>query len=772
MKKIILLLLILTNFLITTAFAFESFVIKKIQIVGLQRISEDTVLSYLPIKAGEKLSASQTVEIIHAIYATGFFEQVKLAREENILIIKVVERPTIGQLTVTGNSAIPKDKLMEVMSSVNVAEGRVYDRAILEKIKQSLINQYYVLGRYNARVDVKVSPLPRNRVLVDINISEGLVAKVRGINIIGNKAYSQKQLTKQLALSTPGLFTFFTQKDRFSQEKLDQSLENIHNFYLDHGYLRFKVISSQAEVTPDRKSIYIVMVVEEGDQYKVKGYDLQGNLILPREELMKKVTVKSGDIFTRKTVLETERKITDALGDQGYISADVSMNPKIDDTTKEAELIFIVKPGKLTYVRNITFTDNAKTNDVVLRREMEQMEASLAKTSKLQQSKRRLLRLPYIKEAQMSVLPAEESDDQVDVNFKVTEDSAATANFNVGYSQVEHIIIGAGLNQKNFLGTGNTLGLNFNSSRYMQYYGVSYTNPYFTQDGISRSTSVAFSKFDPDWANSTNSYKTDQYSFMDVFSIPLGQELGVFNRLQLGYGYENTLLHVNEEKASDQVLDFMDEHGSHFQQIDLIMGFSRDSRDRYIFPTSGMLNSLSGTLFLPAQSHGLTYYKLNYESRYYHPLPYHLIATARGQVGYGNSTEGAANFPFYKNFYTGGIDSIRGYEGNTVGPRDSNNKPTGGNFLADGSIGLIFPNHISENLRTTVFIDGGNVYDTFNNEKEFNGTGSGHFRFSYGIEADWLTPMGLIDLSYARPLNHQDGDKKEYFQFALGANFG
>lgn len=524
MKKIILVLILLMNFLSVTAFAFETFVIKKIQFTGLQRISEETALNYLPVKVGEKLLPSQTTTVLQTLYATGFFDDVSLEKSGGVLIIHVVERPTIGQLKISGNSVIPKDKLTEVMRTVNVVEGQVYDRAMLEKIKQSLINQYYMLGRYNARVDIKVSPLPRNRVLVDIDISEGLIAKVRGIHIIGHHTFTQKELDKHLALSTPGLFTFFTQKDRFSQEKLDQSLESVRNFYLDHGYLRFKVLSSQIEITPDRKAIYVTMVIEEGSQYKIKGFDLKGDLILPREELMKKITLKQGDIFNRKAVMDTDKKISDALGDEGYISADVYMDPQIDDTTREAFLVFIVKPGKRTYVRHILFMDNAKTNDVVLRREMEQMESSVAKTSKLQQSKRRLLRLPYIKDAQMSVTPVEETDDQVDVHFKVTEDSAATANFNVGYSQKEHVILGAGLNQKNFLGTGNTLGLNFTSSHYQQYYGISYTNPYFTQDGISRSTSVAFSKFDPNWTNSSQSYTTDQYSFSDAFSIPLGQE--------------------------------------------------------------------------------------------------------------------------------------------------------------------------------------------------------------------------------------------------------
>lgn len=780
MKKIILLLIINFCFLIQVVFAASSsFYIKKIEMIGLQRISNETVYSYLPVKVGDSLTSEKTSNIIKSLYNTGFFAHISLSRMDNTLIIHVVERPTIGQLKITGNSTIPKDKLTEVMNSVNVAEGRVYDPAILDRVKQSLLNQYYELGRYNARVDIHVSSMPRNRVLVQIIISEGLVAKVHGINIIGNHTFSEKELDKNLALSTPGLFTIFTQKDRYSEEKLQQSLENLRNFYLDHGYIRFKVISSQVEVTPDRKSIFITVVIDEGAQYTVSGFDVAGDLILPRDKVINFIKIKPGDVFTRKAVMDAEKVITDALGEKGYIFADVVMQPKMDDIRHQVFLVFYVKPGKLTYVRYITYSNNTKTNDVVLRREMEQMESSLAQTKLLQQSKRRLNRLPYIKEVEMSVQPVPESDDQVDINYKVTEDSAAAASFNIGYSQLDHFLIGAGLNQKNFLGTGNTLGFNFTRSRYQQFYGIQYVNPYFTPDGVSRALSFSYSRFEPKWNNSTQSYSTNQYTFADVYSFPLGQELGVFNRLQLGYGYENTVINLNSDpsKVSEQVDDFVEDHGRHFQQIDLISSFSRDSRDRYIFPTSGMLHSIGANVYLPAQKDGLTYYIIDYKMRSYYPLPYSFIYMSRAEIGYGNSNDGPTNFPFYKNFYAGGIDSVRGYEGNTLGPRDhspdpyTKSKPTGGNLLVDGSLGLAIPNHLSSNLRTSVFVDAGNTYDTFDN-KQYNGTGSGPIRFSSGLEADWLTPMGLIDISYARPLNHRQGDHDEYFQFALGANFG
>lgn len=770
MKKIILLFVLLIQGFMATTIAASSFVVKRIQIEGLQRISQETVYSYLPIKSGQTLHPSNTREIIKSLYDTGFFDNISLSHQDGVLVIHVVERPTIGKLKITGNSVIPTDKLTEVMRSVSVAEGRVYNRAILDKIKLSLLNQYYQLGRYNARVEVKSESMERNRVLVEIVISEGVVAKVRAINIIGNRAYKQKVLNKQLTISTPGLFTFFTQKDQYSQEKLDASLENVRNYYLDRGYLKVAVKSSQAAITPDRKSIFVTIVIDEGDLYKISGVDLKGNLILPRDELMNRIRIKEGDVFSRRMVLDTEKRITDALGDKGYVFTEVSVDPKIDETNKTVFLTFMVKPGKRAYVRHITFTDNSKTNDEVLRREIEQMESSVVATSKLNQSKLRLNRLPYIKDVQMSINPTKEQDDQVDVDFKVTEDSAATANFSIGYSQLDHLLLSAGLNQKNFLGTGNTLGFNLSTSRYQTYYGINFMNPYFTADGVSRNLSLSVSRFDPEFANSSRSYTTDQMLFSDVYGIPIGQEQGVFNRLQLGYGYENTLVHLHHN-PSNQVTDFIEDHGSHFQQLDIITGFSRDSRDRYLFPTRGMVHTVGANFYFPLTDGSLKYYLLDYNTKWYQPITNRFITVARGEVGYGNSFSGGAeNYPFFKNFYAGGIDSVRGYYGNILGPRDNNNKSTGGNFLVEGSVGLIFPNYISDNLRTTAFVDAGNVYDTFDNE-EFGGSGSGPVRFSVGIAADWLTPMGMIDLSLAKALNPREGTE-EPFQFALGANFG
>lgn len=773
MKKIIVILFLLIFSLPSWA---EQFVVQRIDIQGLQRVTSQTVLNYLPIKRGQVLSAGKTGEIISSLYRTGFFEHISIGRQGNVLIIKVVERSTIGMLKITGNSYIPTDKLNTVMKSLDIVEGRAYNAAIVERIRQSLLNQYYELGRYNARVQVTATPMSRNRVCVMITISEGLVAKIRRINIIGNHAFCEKELLKQMTVSTPGLFTFLTMKDRYSQEKLDESLEGLRNFYLDHGYIKFAVKSTQVGITPDRKSIYLTIVIDEGLPYFIKGIALEGDTILPKEAIWKLIRLKQGDLFSRQCIIKSQKAISDVLGNKGYIAATISLNPLIDDKCRTVFLTFMIKPGKQIYVRHIFFTDNTKTNDGVLRREIVQMESSVVSACRLQESKQRLSLLPYIRDVQMSVTPVEGEEDQVDVNYKVTEDNAAQANFNVGYSQKEGILFGAGINQKNFLGTGKTLGFNLTRSRFQRYYGLSYSDPYYTPDGISRSINISASSFDPGQTNISSSYTADQFDASMLYGIPILQERGAFSRLQLGYGYERTKINLpGSDRISTQVMNFITKHGRQYHQLDLVAGMSRDSRDKAIFPTRGSLQTLGINLFLPAENGAVSYYTTAYTGKWYYPLSDCFIATARSQLAYGNGLTNQSEFPFFKNFYAGGIDSVRGYLGNSLGPRDSRDQPMGGNFLVTGSLGLIFPNYISENFRTNLFFDAGNVYNTRTNQ--LGGSFAGPMRFSTGIEGTWLSPLGLIDVSLAKPLNRRHGgthrsDEEEIFQFSLGANFG
>jgi outer membrane protein insertion porin family len=767
-----LIVLVFISSLSIDTFAQQSFVVRRIEFQGLEHISPLTAENYLPIKRGQTLKPAKTAAILRSLYKTGFFDHISLSKEDNTLIIHVTERPTIGQLKVTGNSVIPTDKLTPVMTSLDIAEGRVYNPSVIEKVKQSLLNQYYQLGRYNARVDVSTSPMPRNRVAVKITISEGLIAKIRRISILGNHAFSEKTLINQLDITTSGILTVLTQTDRYSEARLEESIDKLRSYYLDHGYIRIQVKSSQAAVTPDRKSVYISIVVEEGQPYTVNDYHLEGQLILPREDYVKLIQVKPGATFSRQKVLDSEKAISDMLGDKGYMFATISLRPQMNDQTHQVTLIFDVKPGKRAYIRHVTFTDNNRTNDVVLRREIQQMEAAPASTSRLENSKHRLLLLPYIKEAEMSVKPVPEADDQVDVNYKVKEESSATASFKIGYSQIYRTTLGLGLNQKNFFGTGNTLGINLTRSKYEQFYGIDYTDPYYTEDGISRTFNFAISRVDPRGAGVSNGYTTHEYNAGVVYGIPIGQEIDAINRVQIGVSYQNTLVNLVRGETSNQINSFVNQHGHHFQEADLRIGYSRDSRDKAIFPTKGTIQTIYADGFAPLDRNSLTFYTLNYSAKWYQPLTDQFILLTTANLGYGNGFHGASDYPFFRNYYAGGIDTVRGYQGYSLGPRDSNFKPFGGNELIDGSVGLIFPNFISNNLRTMAYVDAGNVYSTLNN-RGFGGqsTTSGPLRYSAGVEADWLTPFGPIRISLAQPLNKRPHDEQKTFDFALGANF-
>ncbi|MDX1902481.1 MAG: outer membrane protein assembly factor BamA [Gammaproteobacteria bacterium] len=773
MKKIIVLVLLLfAGLMCSSSWAFT---IKAITVVGNQRIPTDTVLNYIPVKVGDDLGPSNTGAVISALYQTGFFDKITLGREGNTLVIHLSERPTIGRLKISGNVTIKSEQLTSVLKSVGIEQGRAYDNVILEKIRQSLLDQYYLLGRYNAHVIVRATPMDRNRMLVKIDISEGLVAKVKRINIIGNHAFDDKTLIKQLDVATTGLFSYFTKTDRFSQEKLDASLDKLRNYYMDRGYLRFAVKSSQVAMTPDHKSIFITIVIDEGQVYRVKAIHFQGRTILSSKELAEKNTLHVGDIFSRKAVMDTEKAINDALGDQGYINAEINLHPTFDETHHEVILTYLIKQGRRMYVRHITFIDNVKTNDNVLRRESLQLEGAPVSSGRIEDSKGRMSRLPFIKNVDTSITPVPGSNNQVDVHYKVKEDNAAQASLSVSYGRLTGVGFGVGLNQKNFLGTGETLGINATRNRYEQVFGIDFTNPYYTEDGISRSISLSASKFYPHLANATNSYNDNEYSLSVLYGIPVGQSTSVSQRVQLGYGYDQTQLHL--VAPSIQVLSFVKQHGRQFHQLELTAGYSLDSRDHAIFPTKGGLQTIGATLYLPLSGQSLKYYILNWSGSWYQPIAGQFIGLARGNLGFGNSFSGGDGFPFFRNFYAGGIGSVRGYTGNTLGPTDNttdgygNRNHTGGNALATGTLGLIFPNFVSDSLRTVAFIDAGNVYNTWNNKK-YQGGGSGPLRYGTGLEIDWLSPMGPIEVSATKALNPRSGDDTQFFDFSLGANFG
>ncbi len=755
--------------LVLPVYAQEDFVVKNINVVGLQRIKLQTVLEYLPIRAGQTMTAEDTANIISALYQTGFFSDVSLARSGNTLIIQVVERSTIGLIKLSGNKLVKTKDLLDALKQAGIAEGEAYDQATLSGMRQALLNQYYTIGRYNATVDTKVVPQSRNRVEVDIHIYEGHTAKVREINIIGNQTFKTKTLVNTFDMAPKPWYEFWNKSDDYSQEKLQKDLDALKTFYLDRGYLRFNIDSSQVTITPNRKDVYITIRVTEGGVYRIKGYNLSGDLLGKQAEVSKLIRLQPNEVFSRKKVLATNNAIGRYYGDMGYANAVVSVDPAIDDANKQVFLTFEVHPGDRVYVRRIDYSGNTKTADYVLRRETRQMEGGVYSVTNMDETKRRLNNLGYLENIDVKMEPVEGKPDQVDLKYSVKESSSTTASAQVGYSDTYGLLYGANLSQKNYKGTGKAVALGFNNSQFSQTYSFSYFNPYYTDSGISRGFNLYFQQTNPGGSTNTAPYNLDAYGAVMNYRIPLSE----YDALNLGYGYE--YLNIKTGTPSTQTTSFLNEHGSHFNNVKLILGWTHNTFDRAIFPTRGFNQYVGAEVGVPVLPNSLDYYRLNYDATVYQPLFKGLIVVLNTDWGYGNGYNGFDELPFFKNFYAGGMGTVRGYEGNTLGPKDSNGNPTGGNILADGSFNVIFPNPISERIRTSVFVDAGNVYQ--------DNLDLAELRCSAGLEVDWMSPIAPLKFSLSRALNpHSTGapgvggtfpvaDRTQVFNFSVGTSF-
>ena len=743
-----------------TAQAGGSFVVKKIQVEGLQGIPASTVYGYLPVTVGDSVNDQNSSEIIQALYKTGFFDNVALGRDGNTLIIKVVQRPIISRIQITGNKLIPTDKLKESLNTIGFKEGHVFSSSMLENIKSSLKHEYFILGKYNARVDVTVTKEARNRVLVGVTISEGTVATIHQIKIVGNYAFSERMLLRQLKLSTPGLFSWMNHNDQYSREKLEADIETLRSYYMDRGYLRFDVISSQVSITPDHKQVYIALHINEGSQYKISDYTVLGKSILPTEAVSKLIQLQKGQVFSRQAVVAANKRITDALSAQGYANANVKITPKIDDKTKTVFLTFQVVPGPRIYVRYVTFSGHYKTNDTTLRRVLMQFEGSILSPNSVDESKRQLLLLPYIKDVQVSTTPVAGEANQVDVNYNVTEQSAAQLRAGISYSQLEKIMLTFSIDHKNVFGTGNSLSLSAAVSNPSASLSLNYYDPHYTQSGIGRGISAYVSHFNADKADVTG-YTTDTYGTAVTYNFPIT----VNDSFQLGGGYENNLLNTGNSPPNE-LKNFTNKYGRHFYQFQLNGGWLSDLLDRAASPTAVLSQSASVSTTVPMSDESLEYYKVGYAALYYHPIHADFIGELRGNVDYGNGYgKYRGELPFFKNYYAGGMNSnhvVRGYDDNSLGPLDSQGNPLGGKFAISGSAGLIVPNPLSQNLRTTVFLDGGNAYD---------GVKLNNLRYAAGLELDWLSPIGLLNFSLAHALNNKKGDDTQLFGFTFGTTF-
>lgn len=755
------LLLTLALVLFSHSVFAESFVIKDIRVEGLQRISAGTVFNYLPVKAGDEMDDDDAKSIIRALFKSKYFKDVQVENQDGVLVIKVNERPAISSIEFVGNKDMDSDELTKSLRQIGFAEGQVYDKAMLERVELELERQYFSRGKYGVTINSEVTPLSRNRVAIRITMAEGVVAKIGGINIVGNKSFDEDELKTDFQSTTGSFLSFITNDNQYSRQKLSADLETLRSFYLDRGYVDFTVESTQVSITDDKKKIFITINISEGARYKVKEVHLAGKLIVPEQQLFNLVEIKQNDTFSRRLITKSTENLTNRIGNEGYAFANVNAVPKIDRDNNEVSLTFFVDPGRKAYVRRINISGNSKTRDEVLRREFRQQESAWVSTEKVEQSRQRISRLGYFSDVNVETNPVPGTADQVDLNFDVAEQPSGSLSAGVGFSQVDGLIFNAAVTQQNFLGSGKHIRFGFNNSSINTVYSFGYTNPYITVDGISQGFNAFYRTTDANNANIAT-YTADSFGGDLTFGVPISE----VNRVSLGVGYENTTIDVPDNTQIIRYNEFVQREGDNFDTLSLNLGWSSDTRDNALMPTKGMTQSVSAEVATPLSS--LEFYKLRYRAHWYTPLSEDLTLGLRTDLGYGDAMGSTEEYPFFQNFYAGGIRSVRGYRANTLGYREGD-RALGGNMLVTGGAEVIFPipfmKKTLRSFRLSAFTDFGNVYDV---REDFD---TSTLRYSAGISAIWLSPFGSMVFAIAQPFNQQPNDETESFQFALGSTF-
>lgn len=748
-------------FISSSAYAFEPFTVTDIRVEGLQRISSGTVFNYLPIKVGDTIDDGKSALAMRALFKTGYFSDVFLEQDGDVLVVNVRERAAISSIGIKGNEDIETEALLEGLKEIGLAEGRVYNRSLLETVEQELRRQYFSRGKYAVKIDTEVTPLERNRVGIVIDISEGRAARIKQINIVGNRQFEDEQLLDKFSLTTPTFFSFYTKDDQYSKQKLAGDLETLKSYYLDRGYLNFAVSSTQVSITPDKRDIYITINITEGDQYRISEVTLSGDLVVEPEELFPLVRINPGDVFSRKRVTRAVDKISEKLGDQGYAFANVNTVPELDDEANEVALAIFVDPGNRVYVRRVNVSGNVSTRDEVLRREMRQMESGWFSAEKVDRSRTRLQRLGFFEDVNVETPPVPGTPDQVDVNYSVTEGQSGSVTAGLGFSQTSGLLFNASISQNNFLGNGERVSMSFNNSDVSTVYSFNYTNPYHTMDGISRGFGIYFRETDANEANLAD-YTTDTFGGNVNFGLPINE----FDTIRLSGAYENMNLKATSGSTS-LVTGFIEEHGDTYDTVTIAASWSHDTRNKAIFADRGGLVRLSGETAFPGS--GLEFYKLNYRHQKFFSLTRALTLSLNGELGYGDGYGELDKLPFFENYFAGGSRSIRGFEDNTLGPRDpESGDPIGGSFKVVGNVNLYFPvPFIEENntVRIGAFFDIGNVFDGVDN---FD---TGDIRYSVGLSGLWLSPLGPLAISLGFPLNDEADDDVQNFQFNIGSGF-
>ena len=747
----------------------ESFVVDNIEVVGIKKITIGTVLSYLPINVGESLDLERTPEIIRELYSTGFFDDIKLLRRGNVLIIEVSERPSIAEVNFTGNDDIDDETLQQALDSVGMTKGRIFDEHKLDRMELELQEVYFSLGKYAARIEANWRRLDEDRVAIDIEISEGISARIKSINISGNNDFSEARLREifELETSDDGWFA----ADEYSSSKLNADLEALRSFYEDRGYIQYELASQQVTISPDRKDISISISIREGEQFAIDAIEIAGEPVVPEGELRALITFREGDIFSRRKINQVISAMQRRLGEDGYAYAEVRIFPEINEDDNTVGLRFVLVPGNKMRIRYISFKGNDRTRDEVLRREMRQFEGEMYQRSKVDRSRVRLQRLNYIATVDVATVRVADSEDQIDLDITVTERFSGSLSLGIGYSQVQGALINIGVTHDNILGTGNEVSLTFDNSDALQRYGFSYTNPYYTRDGISRGFNFIFTETDAS-ENNTSNYLLDRIEFSVDYGIPLSE----FNTLRFEIGALRNKLDTTSGSA-DEVFDFIRDSnddlaglsnseidGDEYDTLFGAVALAKDTRNRRIFADSGHLNSVN----LEVHGGDLDFYKLRYRHQTAFALSETFTFNFRGRLGYGDGYNETPDLPIFEKFTAGGVRSVRGYEFNSLGPRDSTDDAFGGNLQVLTTSEIIFPVEAlgsSETFRLGLYFDAGNVF------AEYDDFETGELRQSVGISAKWFSVIGPIEFSYAFPLNDESEDDTQEFQFALGARF-
>jgi outer membrane protein insertion porin family len=803
MKKLFLCFLAFFSFAVN---AFDEFLITDIRIIGLQRVSIGSIFTAIPVSVGDKMNEGKVSEITRALFATAQFNDIQIGKDGNALIISVAERPSISSIELEGNKALKSEDLLKGLEGAGISEGQVYKRSTLNGMKSELVRQYASQGRYGAGVDIETIDKPRNTIELKIIIDEGESAKIKKVNIIGNKLFSDSDLMAGFELKEGKWYSFLSNKNKYSKEKLKGDIENLESFYLDRGYLKFSIESSQVSVSKDKKDVFITLSVREGEQYKIDEVTVIGDV--PLDELLYSPILESlkDQIYSQAQITSIEEYFVNFLGNEGYTFAEVSGNSDISEEGNKVSLIFLVQPGNRTYARKILFSGNYLTNDEVLRREMRQFEGAWASDNLIEGSKVRLERLGFFKEVEVETIPVPGTEDQVDIEFTVEEESTSSIGGSIGYSDFG-MNLGLNLSDNNFLGTGNRFNLAINKSVYQEAYNISFFDPYFTMDGVSRGYSVYYRVTDYGEYNVAN-YLTNSMGGGVQFGYPISD----ITRIGLNLNFDNTDIDPGS-LPSREIADFLASEGTVFDVFKAQAVWSRMTLNRGMFPTYGSSTDVLLQVTIPGSD--LTYFKTDIKQKFYRPLGFaNLVFGFDGELGYIGTYGDTNKTPFFENFYSGGPRSIRGFESNTLGPRvtpapcyefdaktgecpliiDTDfdgipdsiaqnpygyqqiRDPIGGNFLVEGSLQLIFKLPMVEDqrsMRSAFFVDFGNVFSTDCQAYQLNcyEASIDELKYSVGVGVTWITGFGPMSFSFSQPFNDGIYDRTEEFQFTIGTVF-